>query len=43
MGRKARKTRGRVSMKFIGNPNDLHKEILSIVRNSKEYLYIVSP
>ena len=30
-------------MKFIGDPNDLYKEILSIVRNSKEYFYIVSP
>ena len=30
-------------MKFIGDPNDLYKKILSIVRNSKEYLYIVSP
>lgn len=30
-------------MKFIGDPNEMYKEILSIVRNSKEYLYIVSP
>ena len=43
MGGKENKTRGRISMKFIGDPNDLYKEILSIVRNSKEYLYIVSP
>ena len=30
-------------MNFIGDPNKLYKKILSIVRNSKEYLYIVSP
>ena len=43
MGRKAKKNRGRISMKFIGDRNDLYKEILSILRNSKEYLYILSP
>lgn len=30
-------------MRFIGDPNDLYKEILSIVRRSKIYLYIISP
>ena len=30
-------------MRFIGDPNDLYKEILNIVRSSNEYLYIVSP
>jgi len=30
-------------MRFIGDPNDLYKEILNIVMNSNEYLYIVSP
>jgi len=43
MGGKEKKTRGRTSMKFIGDPNDLYKKILSVVRNSKEYLYILSP
>ncbi len=30
-------------MRFIGDPNDLYKEILNIVRSSRKYLYIVSP
>lgn len=30
-------------MRFIGDPNELYKTILRIVRESKTFLYIVSP
>lgn len=30
-------------MRFIGDPNELYKTILNIIRDSKTFLYIVSP
>ena len=30
-------------LKFISDPNELYKTILKIIRESKEFLYIVSP
>lgn len=30
-------------MRFIGDPNDLYKTILNIIRKSRNFIYIVSP
>lgn len=30
-------------MRFIGDPNDLYKTVLNIIRKSKNFIYIVSP